>query len=96
MMGDTVADHGSLTQSSKGHCLFARSVSCLGTVGTMSTTLPSAELLSLPGEEEALMEETMCPVPLFEPEQEVWFLSGYGCQIYLENSHAARPSHFLG
>lgn len=36
------------------------------------------------------MEETMCPVPLSEPEQEVWFYSGYRCQIYLESSHAAR------
>lgn len=62
----------------------------------MSTTLPRAELLSPLCEEEALMEETMCPVPLFEPEQEVWFHSGYGCQIYLENSYAAQSFHFLG
>lgn len=45
MMGDTSAGHGSLTQSSKGHCLFVRSLSCLGSVGTVSTVLPSAELL---------------------------------------------------
>lgn len=30
MMGDTGAGHGSLMQSSKGHCLFVRSLSCLG------------------------------------------------------------------
>lgn len=41
-------------------------------------------------EKEALMEETMCPVPLSGPGQEVWFHSGYRCQIYLESSHAAR------
>lgn len=47
-------------------------------------------------EKEALMEETMCPVPLSGPEQEVWFHSGYRCQIYLESSHAAHLFFFCG
>lgn len=38
----------------------------------------------------------MCPVPLSGPEQEVWFHSGYRCQIYLESSHAARLFFFCG
>lgn len=53
----------------------------------MTTALPNGSSYLCCDRSEALAQDTECPVTSLELEEEVWFYSGYGCQIYLKSSH---------